>query len=64
MSVSKHCILYYALVASFVNHTKDMGNDEAEQVVGDHAQIFEEKKDYLIQRWTEGVDYYEDIEEI
>jgi len=55
--------LYYARVASFVNQTKDMDNDEAENVVEEQAKIFEEKKDYLIQRWNEGVDYYEDIEE-
>ncbi|MBE3122136.1 MAG: glycosyltransferase [Thermoplasmata archaeon] len=54
--------LYYARVASFVNQTKDMSNDEAEAVVEDQAKIFEEKKDYLIQRWNEGVDYYEDLE--
>jgi glycosyltransferase involved in cell wall biosynthesis len=55
--------LYYARVASFVNQTKDMDNDEAEKVVEEQARIFEEKKDYLVQRWNEGVDYYENIEE-
>lgn len=56
--------LYYARVASFVNTTKDMSNDEAENVVEEQAKIFEEKKDYLIQRWNEGVNYYENLEEI
>lgn len=54
--------LYYARVASFVNQTKEMNNDEAEKVVENQALIFEEKKDYLIQRWNEGVDFYEDFE--
>jgi len=54
--------LYYARVASFVNQTKDMSNDEAEDVVEEQAKVFEEKKDYLIKRWCEGVDYYEDLE--
>jgi len=54
--------LYYARVASFVNQTKDMSNDEAEGVVEEQAKIFEEKKDYLIQRWDDGVNYYEDLE--
>jgi hypothetical protein len=56
--------LYYARVASFVNQTKDLNNDEAENIVEEQAQIFEEKKDYLIKRWNEGVDYYEDLGEI
>jgi glycosyltransferase involved in cell wall biosynthesis len=55
--------LYYARVASFVNRTKDMNNEEAEAVVEDQAKIFEEKKDYLIKRWNEGVDYYDNFEE-
>jgi glycosyltransferase involved in cell wall biosynthesis len=54
--------LYYARVASFVNQTKEMSNDEAELLVEEQAKIFEEKKDYLIQRWNEGVSYYEDLE--
>jgi len=56
--------LYYARVASFVNQTKDMNNDEAENLVEDQAKIFEEKKEYLIKRWNEGVDYYENLEEL
>jgi glucosylglycerate synthase len=56
--------LYYARVASFVNTTKDMSNNEAENIVEEQAKIFEEKKDYLIQRWNEGVNYYEDLEGI
>jgi glucosylglycerate synthase len=54
--------LYYARVASFVNQTKNMSNDEAEEIVEEQAKVFEEKKDYLIQRWDEGVNYYEDLE--
>lgn len=62
LMVSLMTPLYYARVASYVNHTKDMNNDEAEQVVEDQAKIFEEKKDYLIQRWTDGLDYNEDFD--
>ncbi len=62
LMVSLMTPLYYARVASYVNHTKDMNNDEAEKVVEDQAKIFEEKKDYLIQRWTEGLDYNEDFD--
>jgi glycosyltransferase involved in cell wall biosynthesis len=62
--VSLMAPLYYARVASFMNQTKDMSNDEAEEVVEDQANVFEEKKDYLVQRWCEGVNYYEDLEEL
>ena len=36
-----------------------MSNDEAETVVEEQAEIFEETKDYLIQRWDEDVKYNE-----
>lgn len=62
LMVSLMTPLYYARVASYVNYTKDMSSDEAENVVEDQAKIFEEKKNYLIQRWTEGHDYYEDFD--
>lgn len=48
--------LYFARIASFVNRTKQMTNDEAEQVVEHQAQVFEEMKNYLIQRWDETSD--------
>lgn len=50
--------LYFARVASFVNKTIDMTNEEAEAVVEDQAKTFENNKDYLIQRWNETVQYY------
>jgi hypothetical protein len=51
--------LYFARVASFVNRTIDMSNEEAEQVVEEQAEVFEKTKDYLIQRWDQNVDFYE-----
>jgi glycosyltransferase involved in cell wall biosynthesis len=50
--------LYFARVASFVNKTIDMTNEEAEAVVEDQAKTFENTKDYLIERWNETVQYY------
>jgi glycosyltransferase involved in cell wall biosynthesis len=50
--------LYFARVASFVNKTIDMTNEEAEVVVEDQAKTFENTKDYLTQRWNEVVQYY------
>jgi hypothetical protein len=58
LMVSLMTPLYFARVASFVNRTKDMSNEEAEAVVEEQAEIFERNKDYLIQRWQEEVDYY------
>ena len=43
--------LYYARVASFVNRTGDMSNEEAEQLIEEQATVFENTKDYLIKRW-------------
>jgi glycosyltransferase involved in cell wall biosynthesis len=44
--------LYFARVASFVNRTINMSNQEAEQVVEEQAEIFEQTKEYLIKRWN------------
>jgi glycosyltransferase involved in cell wall biosynthesis len=45
--------LYLGRVASFINRTKDMSSEQAEQVVEEQAQVFEDYKDYLIQMWDE-----------
>ena len=45
--------LYFARIASFINRTADMDNQEAEMVVEEQAQMFEDQKDYLIQRWND-----------
>lgn len=58
LMVSLMTPLYFARVASFVNRTKDMSNEEAEAVVEEQAEIFEQNKGYLIKRWDEKVDYY------
>jgi glycosyltransferase involved in cell wall biosynthesis len=51
--------LYFARVASFVNHTINMNNEEAEAAVEEQAEIFEAHKDYLIKRWNEPMVDYE-----
>jgi glycosyltransferase involved in cell wall biosynthesis len=58
LMVSLMTPLYFARVASFVNRTKDMSNEEAEAIVEEQAEIFEQHKDYLIERWDEEADYY------
>jgi hypothetical protein len=45
--------LYLGRVASFINQTKKMTSSEAEAVVEEQAQVFEEQKDYLIKLWNE-----------
>ncbi len=45
--------LYYARIASFVNRTRNMSSKEAEAIVEEQAQIFEEMKPYLVERWKE-----------
>lgn len=45
--------LYFARVASFVRQTRDMTTLEAEQLVEEQAQRFEDRKDYLIQVWDQ-----------
>jgi glycosyltransferase involved in cell wall biosynthesis len=57
LMVSLMTPLYFARVASFVNRTKDMSNEEAEEVVEEQAEIFEKLKGYLIERWDEKIDY-------
>jgi glycosyltransferase involved in cell wall biosynthesis len=44
--------LYYARVASFVTKTRDMSNQEAENVVEDQARQFEALKPYLLESWS------------
>jgi glycosyltransferase involved in cell wall biosynthesis len=52
--------LYFARVASFVNRTIDMSNEEAEAVVEEQAEVFEQQKEYLIHRWDMDVTYNSD----
>ncbi|MBU4567145.1 MAG: glycosyltransferase family 2 protein [Desulfarculus sp.] len=46
--------LYYARVASFVRQSWDMSSAEAEELVEEQAQEFEDHKDYLIKVWGQG----------
>jgi len=43
--------LYYARVASFINRTKDMNNEQAEEIIEQQAQTFETLKPYLLKIW-------------
>jgi len=43
--------LYYARVASFINRTKEMNNEQAEAVIEQQAQTFETLKPYLLKKW-------------
>jgi hypothetical protein len=45
--------LYYARVASFVTRTWEMSSQEAETLVEEQAQMFEDQKDYLIRVWNQ-----------
>lgn len=45
--------LYLARVASFVRQSWDMSAQEAEQLVEEQAETFEQQKDYLIRVWDE-----------
>jgi len=45
--------LYLGRVASFINQTKKMDSIQAEAVVEQQAEVFEEYKDYLIQIWDQ-----------
>ncbi len=45
--------LYFGRVASFVRQTWDMSSKEAEKLVEEQAQSFEDHKDYLIKVWDQ-----------
>jgi glucosylglycerate synthase len=45
--------LYLGRVASFINQTLKMTSSQAEEVVEEQAQVFEDYKDYLIKVWDE-----------
>lgn len=44
--------LYYANVASFINRTEMMSNEEAEKVIEECSKRFEDLKPYLIKKWN------------
>jgi glucosylglycerate synthase len=43
--------VYYARVASFINETKDMNNQQAEELIEQQATVFETLKPYLLKKW-------------
>ncbi len=44
--------LYYASIASFINSTEKMTDEEAEKFIEDNAQRFEDLKPYLVKKWV------------
>lgn len=46
--------LYLGRVASFITRTRTMNSQEAEEVVEEQAQIFEDQKGYLVELWENG----------
>jgi hypothetical protein len=48
--------LYLGRVASFINQTKKMNSSQAEEVVEERAQVFEDQKDHLIRVWEEKIE--------
>ena len=47
--------LYYGRIAQFVNATGDMSSADAERLVEEQAEAFEQNKEYLIRRWDEKI---------
>ena len=45
--------LYFARVASFINQTRKITSSQAEELVEEQAQVFEDHKDYLIRVWDQ-----------
>jgi glucosylglycerate synthase len=43
--------LYLGRVASFINRTQKMSSSQAEEIVEEQAQVFEDKKGYLLEVW-------------
>ena len=43
--------LYYARVASFINRTKNMTTHQAEEIIEQQAQTYEDLKPYLLKIW-------------
>ncbi|AIF69440.1 glycosyltransferase [Palaeococcus pacificus DY20341] len=43
--------LYFAKTADFVEKTREMSTLEAEELIGERAEIFLKEKDYLLERW-------------
>ena len=43
--------LYYGMTLSFVNKTRDMSIQQAEDFIEDICTVFEQTKPYLIERW-------------
>jgi glucosylglycerate synthase len=45
--------LYFARVASFINRTRELSNEQADTVVEEQARVFELRKPYLLQQWCQ-----------
>jgi glycosyltransferase involved in cell wall biosynthesis len=44
--------LYLGRVASFINTTRRMTSSQAEEIVEEHARVFEDNKNYLLEVWN------------
>ena len=53
--------LYYARVASFINRTRDMTTQQAEEIIEQQAQTFETLKPYLLETWEKNNPMVEDV---
>jgi glycosyltransferase involved in cell wall biosynthesis len=53
--------LYYARVASFINRTRDMTTQQAEEIIEQQAQTFETLKPYLLEIWEKNNPMVEDV---
>jgi len=43
--------IYQIRIASFIKETEQMSSEQAERLIEDQAQTFEDFKDYLVERW-------------
>jgi glycosyltransferase involved in cell wall biosynthesis len=48
--------LYLGRVASFITRTRDMSSEQAELLVEEQAQVFEQHKPYMLQLWEASAD--------
>jgi hypothetical protein len=43
--------IYFGRVASFVSQTADLSTTQAEKIIEEQAEVFEQEKSYLLSRW-------------
>ncbi|MCK4379148.1 MAG: hypothetical protein KAW01_07380, partial [Deltaproteobacteria bacterium] len=45
--------LYYGFISSFVHETENLDDYQAEEVIEELCQIYEDSKPYLVERWQQ-----------